>query len=198
MQMTWFLSGLGAFFFFSSSMPMSARDLQLTGASLRSTFQDVICATFMPTSASFVNLHPRVPVSSAEFTTPQSSRWDEGLSKRESELLRCGLTWLWAYGKSPREWKKAPLSVACSSFQLILWPVSVREEPNKHGKGYMVRVRGQKQTHSDGPTGFRESEKEVGDRREPVVLHSTQILEKYSDTRPLKMIEYHTFWVSVL
>lgn len=27
--------------------------------------------------------------------------------------------------------EKAPLSVACSSFQLILWPVSEHEEPNK-------------------------------------------------------------------
>lgn len=70
------------------------------------------------TDALFVHLHPECQFSWSSWP-PQSSRWDKGLSEGEW-TLRCGLMWLWTYGKSPREWKKTPLSVACSSFQLIL------------------------------------------------------------------------------
>lgn len=72
---------LRCFFFFSCSMPMSAHDLLLTGASLCSTFQDVICATFMPTSPVFCQSPPWSASFLCKFTTPQGSRWDEGLSE---------------------------------------------------------------------------------------------------------------------
>lgn len=71
--------------FFFCNMPMSADDLLLTSASLCSTFQDVICATFMPTSPS-LSISALSASSSArqlKFTTPQSSRWDECLSEEE-------------------------------------------------------------------------------------------------------------------
>lgn len=48
--------------------------------------------------------------------------------------------------------EKASLSVACSSFQLILWPVSEPEEPNKqraiHGHSVGAETETQKWTYS--------------------------------------------------
>lgn len=66
--------------------------------------------------------------------------------------------------------EKAPRSVACSSFQLILWPVSEHEEPNKqrgiHGQSEGAETQG----HKKGPTVFRKSVWEERDGREPVGL----------------------------
>lgn len=53
---------------------------------------------------------------------------------------------------------KTPLSVACYSFQLVLWPVSESEEPNKQ-RGIDGQSGGgqQQQGRADGPTVFKES-----------------------------------------
>ena len=71
--------------FFFCNMPMSASDLPPASASVCSTFQDVICATFMPTrlSLSISILSASSSALQLKFVTSQSSRWDEGLSEGE-------------------------------------------------------------------------------------------------------------------
>ena len=144
MQMTWFLSGLRLFFL----QYANANDLPLTSASVCFTFQDVMCATVMPTcpSLSIPTLSASSFALQLKFMTPQSSRWDEGRYEGEW-TIRFSLTWLCAYGKSPREWKKLHLQFLAVPSNLFYGQLQcMKSQTNR--EGYIW----QKQRHSNGPT----------------------------------------------
>lgn len=113
-------------FFLLCNMPMSASDSLLMSASLCPTFQDVICATFMPTSRSL----SISTLSASSSALHQSSGWDKGLSEGAwTHSLWSHVTLsIW---KVTQRVEKNSIFSCMYSFQLILRPVSEHEEPNK-------------------------------------------------------------------
>lgn len=111
---------------------MSASDSLFMSASLCSTFQDVICSTFMPTSRSLCisTLSASSSAVQLKFMTPSEFK----LGQRPfwgsvNFLLRSHVTLsIW---KITQGVEKKKSTFSCNSFQLILWPVSEQEEPNK-------------------------------------------------------------------
>lgn len=82
-----------------------------------------------------------------------------------------------AYGKSPREWKNS--TFAWTSFQLILWPVSEREEPNKQR----------------GINGQGEGSET---QRQRWAFYTAFNKREYDVTEPLGLTESLQVWVHVL
>ncbi len=111
--------------FFSRNMPMSANDLLLTNASLGYTFQDVIWATFMPTTRLCQSL-PWVPVPPHSSWSSWPFRVHTGTSAflRESELFTMVSRDSKHMVSHPREWKN--LHFSCSQFLPTYFMASFR------------------------------------------------------------------------
>lgn len=125
-QMTRFLSGLGTFSAICQCQQMiNCSQVRHCAPHFRMWSAPLSCQPGrLHRSPPWV---PVPPTRQQKVMTLQSSCWDERASEISHDFEHMV--------SQPREWKKAPHSVACISFQLILWPVSLYVEPDKQMSG---------------------------------------------------------------